>query len=990
MKPPAQRAPTGAPQPSAHADPRRPWSQRPCARAPSAAFLLASLAFASGATAQQLQRLSDPEDPLALGTLADGLSEHCRIAGGRWTVFSSRAANLVAGDRNASQDVFLRDRQTGQVERISVDSAGAEARGASLVPDVSDDGRYVVFQSQAALAPGATSTIASQIYLRDRASGTTTLVSRTFNGGLSGGSSLSPRIDGAGTTVVFASSVDLLVPGDGNNTTDIFAYDIASGVVSLVSSSAAGALADAPSRLPDVADGGRWVVFASDASNLVPGDSGNQRDVFLKDRTTGAIERLSVDAAGNGGDGFSDQPVIDATGAVVVFSSYAANFVPGDTLNRQDIFVWDASATPRLSRVNLGAGGVQANNHSRAPAIGNAGRWVVFDSAATNLVPGQIASSSMQPFVVDRQSGAIGAVLATAGQSTVGPATVDSGEARLCLSSTTAFAAEDANGPIRDVSSRGVASGDWGLESRSATPVPAPAGNGASSEPETSPDGRYLVFQSFATNLDAMAVGRASSGDVYWLDRDTGAMERWPLAPGGLPPLGGSANASVSADGRWIAFQSSATNLVAGSAGGVHVYRLDRGSGALLALTVVPAGSSGGGERPQMSDDGGTIVFQSAATGLVPGDTNGVRDVFLWREGQPLQRVSVPEGGGQADRESRSPRIAGQGGHVVFVSAATNLVAGASGGFDQVYRVELASGAVRRVSQTAGGVAGDAHSRVADVSADGRYVALVTDAGNLAAGGRGGPEVLRWDAQDDGFVDAAALLPIDEAVDPDTVRLSDDGRYVAFVSVRQVGSVFTENAWRADLAAGVLQLMSSDGGSNRNGGRMQGLAIDATGAVAFAADDDTLLAGDGNGAHDVYRAASDSAAGLVGLDPGASLLTVTEGTDPAAVVAIVRSVGIQGAVTANYETRPGSATSVLDFAIRTGIASFADGDAAAQLVQVPIVDDDLVEGPEQFTVTLTQPTGGAALGPTTTVTITIVDDDEGPPMDPVFTHGFED
>ena len=990
MKPPSQPSP-----PPARVAPRPPshtrWTARSSlsARPVGATGVFAALAFATAVPAQQLERLSDPEDPLALGTLADGLSEHCRIAGGRWVVFSSRAANLVPGDRNASQDVFLRDRQTGLVERISVDSAGAEARGASIVPDVSDDGRYVVFQSQAPLAPGTTSSIASQIYLRDRAGGTTTLVSRAFNGGLSGGSSLSPRIDGAGTTVVFASSVDILVPGDTNNTTDIFAYDIASGVLSLVSTSAAGALADGPSRLPDVADGGRYVVFAADATNLVPGDTNNQRDVFLKDRLTGAIEQLSVDPVGAGGNGFSDQPAIDASGAQVAFASFAGNLVPGDTLNRQDIFVWDASATPRLSRVNLGAGGVEGNNHSRAPSIGNAGRWIVFDSAATNLVPGHVATVGMQPFVVDRQSGAIGAVLSAAGQTTIGPATLDSGEARLCVGSATPFAAEDANGTIRDVSSRGMAANDWVLESRTDVPVPAPAGNGASSEPETSPDGRYVVFQSFATNLDATAVGRASSGDVYWLDRDTGAVERWPLAPGGLPPIGGSANASVSADGRWIAFQSSATNLAPGAAGGVHVYRLDRNTGALLAPSVVIAGASGGGERPQIADDGRTIVFQSEATSLVPGDTNGVRDVFVWREGASLQRVSVPSGGGQADRESRLPRIAGQGRHVVFVSAATNLVAGDSRGFDQVYQVDLETGAIRRISETAAGIAGDASSRVADVSADGRYVALVTDAGNLTAGGRSGPEVLRWDAQTGGFTDAASLLPVDEAVDPDTVRISDDGRYVAFVSIRQVGSVFTENAWRADLGSGVLQLMSSDGGANRNGGRMQGLAIDAAGAVAFAADDDTLLEGDGNGAHDVYRAASDSAAGLVGLDSGASLLTVTEGDDPAAVIAIVRSIGTQGAVSASYETRAGSASSVLDFAIRNGIASFADGDTAPRIVTVPIVDDDLVEGPEEFTITLTQPTGGAALGPLTTLTITIVDDDASP-IDALFAHGFED
>lgn len=951
------------------------------------AFLAAALLCVRQPAAQQLERLSDPEDPLALGTLADGLSESCRIAGGRWTVFVSRAANLVPGDRNASADVFVRDRLTGMVERASVDSAGQEADGDSFAPDVSDDGRFVVFQTQARLAAGPAFGAGTVIVLRDRASGTTSLLSRSFDGSVMSGFSLSPRIDGAGTTVVFASSTANLVPGDTNNATDIFAHDIATGALSVVSTGIAGAQADSPSRLPDVSDGGQWVVFASDATNLVAGDTNNARDVFLRDRVAGVTLRVSEDAAGVGGNGFSDLPVIDAGGDRVAFASYANNLVPGDTLNRQDVFVWDRGATPRIARASVSSSGAQGDRDSRTPSIGNDARYVLFDSAATNLAPGQIATPSMQPFLHDRQTGATRALLTTAGQTTVGAGTLDSGGTGACVSSAAALDAIDQNGTIRDVFSQPLAGGAWSLESRTAIAVPAPAANGASIEPETSPDGRFVVFASSATNLDAAAVSRPSASDVYWLDRGTGAVERWPLAPGGLAPNGASGSASVSADGRFVAFTSTATNLASGGTSAVHAYRLDRTTGTSTLLTAPVVAGSGGGERPQLSDDGRLIVFQSTATGLVAGDTNGVRDVFLWQESQPVRRLSVPAGGGQADLESRLPRLSGSGSHAVFVSAATNLVPGAStAGFDDVFRVDLASGDVRRVSETAGGGEADGHSRAADVSADGRFVAFVTEARNLVPTTRTGPQVLRWDATTGSFVDASATLPPQEAVDPDLVRISDDGRHVALATVVQVGSAFTENVWRVDLDTGVLQLMSSDGGSNRNGGQLSGFVLDATGALVFAANDDALLAGDGNGAFDVYRATTGGGAGL--LQFAEASITVTEGIDDDAVAAIRRSDGRVGAVGASFATQPGTASSVLDFGIRQGLANFPDGDSDDRLVVIPIVDDDLVEGPEQFRVVLSAPTGGVALGPVTVVTVTILDDDVAID-DLLFAAGFE-
>lgn len=130
--------------------------------------------------------------------------------------------------------------------------------------------------------------------------------------------------------------------------------------------------------------------------------------------------------------------------------------------------------------------------------------------------------------------------------------------------------------------------------------------------------------------------------------------------------------------------------------------------------------------------------------------------------------------------------------------------------------------------------------------------------------------------------------------------------------------------------------------------------------------------------------------GLIGIDAAASLLTVTEGVDSDAIIAVARTGTALGAIGAGFATQAGSAGAGVDFGIRNGVVAFPSGDANPRFIVVPIVDDALPEGPEQFTVSLSQPTGGAALGPLTTVTVTILDDDVVPPVDPVFADGFED
>ena len=144
----------------------------------------------------------------------------------------------------------------------------------------------------------------------------------------------------------------------------------------------------AQSAVASISADGRYVAFISDASNLVPGDTNGVTDIFVYDRQTGTIERVSVAADGTQGNGGSCQPSISADGRYVAFSSYASNLVPGDTNGISDVFVYDRQ-TDTIERVSVAADGTQGNSYSWQPAsISADGRYVAFSSFASNLVPG--------------------------------------------------------------------------------------------------------------------------------------------------------------------------------------------------------------------------------------------------------------------------------------------------------------------------------------------------------------------------------------------------------------------------------------------------------------------------------------------------------------------------------------------------------------------------------------------------------------------------
>jgi Tol biopolymer transport system component len=262
-------------------------------------------------------------------------------ADGRYVAFYSHATNLVPGDTNATHDVFVHDRQTAATTRVSVSSAGAQANGGSDKPSISADGRYVAFESQASNLVAGDTNATEDVFVHDRQTGTTTRVSVSSAGAQGDGHSNAPSISADGRYVAFHSGATNLVPTDTNNWYDVFVHDRQSGTTTRVSVSSAGGQGNGTSRWASISADGRYVAFNSSASNLVPGDTNDAYDVFVHDRQMGSTTRVSVSSAGAEGNGESEVPSISADGRYVGFESTAANLVPGDTNGYYDVFVHD-------------------------------------------------------------------------------------------------------------------------------------------------------------------------------------------------------------------------------------------------------------------------------------------------------------------------------------------------------------------------------------------------------------------------------------------------------------------------------------------------------------------------------------------------------------------------------------------------------------------------------------------------------------------------
>jgi Tol biopolymer transport system component len=388
----------------------------------------------------------------------------------------------------------------------------------------------------------------------------------------------------------------------------------APGFTELDSVSSAGVQGNQDSELPAVSADGRYVAFASLSDNLVPGDTNGAVDVFVRDRLTGTTERVSVSSTGAQGNANSGLlngmggPSITADGRYVAFDSQASNLVKSDTNNAIDVFVRDR-VTGTTERDSVSSAGVQGNGDSTHPSINADGSRVAFDSFADTLVQPD-TNFSQDVFVHDRGTG-----------STV--------------------RASDAPGGVQ--------------------------GNNFSFGADVNGNGHLVVFSTFASNLGG---NPDATVQVMLRDLDSGALI--PISSQGADFLERSSDARITPDGRFIVWDESSSNLLPRA-----IVRLDRTTNTREIESVNDAGQAGNDDSslPDLSSDGRFVALTSMASNLVPEDTNGRLDVFVRDTvAHTTRRVSVGSNGEQGDLDSLAPAVDSDGAVIAFYSDASTLV----------------------------------------------------------------------------------------------------------------------------------------------------------------------------------------------------------------------------------------------------------------------------------------------------------------------------
>lgn len=502
---------------------------------------------------------------------------------GRYVVFESTANNLVFNDNNSPTvtDIFRRDLLTGQTLLVSVSAVsgtGGGGNGNSTKPSISADGRYVAFQSTASdLLFMDSNGAVVDVFVRDMTAGTTVFASRNVTGsGTGNGASGNPSISRDGRYVAFESvASDLVVSGIDTNGSvqDVFVFDRPLNTMLLLSQAFNAAQSgNGPSYAPVMAGNGGFVTYLSQATNLVFNDSnGSAQDIFVRANTSAASATalVSVDITGGGsGSAASANPTISDDGRYIAFTSLANNLVTNDTNGVQDVFVRDrVGNTTALVSADLN-NAFSANGSSANSVISRDGRWIAFTSLASNVTGNDVNGTLQDVFARDRQTN----ITRLVSQNSLGA-----------------------------------------------------SGNGPSSEPDLSSDGRYVTFSSTATDL----TNNDSNGvvqDVFRRDQTAGTTLLLSTNVSGV----GSGNAAsgsphITDNGQLVVFNSVASDLsnidTNGSIQDVFVFQLGSTSSA---QNIVTGPDRNGGPNVRVLD-AGTLARRSSFMAYDPGFTGGVR-----------------------------------------------------------------------------------------------------------------------------------------------------------------------------------------------------------------------------------------------------------------------------------------------------------------------------------------------------------------------------
>lgn len=711
-------------------------------------FVAAAIAPA-GPQVEMLTINSSGEQGNAAGCPTSGVPAIARD--GRYVAFVSLVPTYVAADLNGTGDVFVRDRLAGTTERVSISSSGQEGDGFSgfnfddskhsSTISLSADGRFVAFTSAATnLVTGDTNGV-FDIFVRDRVMGTTERVSVSTGSGQADGFSTSCTVTPDGRYIIFDSVAENLVAGDTNQRRDIFRRDRILNLTERVSLSNAGAEPNGDCSDPAVSDDGRFVVFVSGATNLVAGPTpAYVRGVFLRDMLAGATEFIGIscyDSKGCENRGFG-HPAISADGDIIAFREAIESGFQHITISDR------GSGTTTVINQDANC------DVDRVVSLSADGRCVGFSSRATNLVPGD-TNATWDAFVHDRiaETNTRVSVDSMGGEMLgdgIGDICALSGNGLVAVFSTAAgnLVTDDTNGR-GDIFAHDLATGatqrmsvsSFGAEGTTETCV-------ASGVLDLTPDGRYAVLSTVSTNMLPGIHPSDSEPSLAIRDRATGETFG-PSQDGDCagPRTVIATAAAISANGQRIAFTSPEQNLVPNDTNGaLDIFLWDRPSGTISRVSVSSTGQehhgdpSGFTDSPSISADGMRIAFHSNAPDLSPADGNAWEDVYMRDTTTGLTRlVSTP-----GNDASYGAAISADGLVIAFVSQANNLVPGDTNGAADIFVRVLSESGFTCVSVSSGGAQADAGSVTSEhqdsvaISADGRFIAFPSIASNLVNG----------------------------------------------------------------------------------------------------------------------------------------------------------------------------------------------------------------------------------------------------------------
>lgn len=313
---------------------------------------------------------------------------------GRYVAFTSLAKNLLADSSVTAcggipcTNVFVYDRVTKKQTLVNLDSLGQrigveERMSFEFGPILSRDGKSVAFTTEHPIEPGDTNNNLD-VAVRDLSTGVTRNASTDSNGQVVSSGNNEATMSYDGRYVVFAA-FSPLIPEDTNETFDVYRRDLQTGEIMLVSKTMSGGIANRASNQAVISGDGQFVAYISRATNIVPGDTNENNDVFVYNVQTGTTQRINVTSRGKQAVGETYYPDISYDGRYVTYGSLASNLVLADSNDAIDIFLYDRSVN-LTRRINRGSrDGVQANNWSFYSSISGDGKTVAFTSYATNL-----------------------------------------------------------------------------------------------------------------------------------------------------------------------------------------------------------------------------------------------------------------------------------------------------------------------------------------------------------------------------------------------------------------------------------------------------------------------------------------------------------------------------------------------------------------------------------------------------------------------------